>query len=61
MVARNGQRKPDRRRERGLELARNARHESLHSEVELAPQLELAFERLRLVAVAGDDERTALP
>ena len=61
MVARNDQRQPDRRRERGLDPARGARHESLHSEVKLATQVELALERLGLVAVACDDKRPALP
>ncbi len=51
------QREPDRRRERGLELARLRRPQPLDRQPEAAAELGQAIQRLGLVAVAGDDER----
>ncbi len=58
VVAVDPQREPDRRRERGLDLARLRRAQPLDLQAELGPEGGETVERLGLVTVAGDDQRS---
>ena len=57
VVAVDAQREPDRRRQRGLDLARLRRAQALDRQPELGAEGGEPVQRLGLVAVAGDDQR----
>ena len=58
VVARDVERQADRRRQRRLGAARGGREQPLDVEPEPLPEGEQPVERLRLVAIARDDERS---
>ena len=59
MVAGHVEREPHRRRQRRLGAARLARPQALDLEPQLAPEGELALQRLGLVAIARHEQRAA--
>ena len=60
VIKRRAERRPQAWSQRRLELTRGGRHEPLHLQPESLTQRQLALHVLGLVAVAGDNQRSAL-